>query len=117
MATPPSPDVPVSLTVTHVLAQLMERLDHSAVPVDAHQYRSVAARLADALRAAPPGAALSALLETHPAAAELYENLNYQHAGLCRSPLDRSLAAETGARELISKARQHPEQGTLHGQN
>jgi hypothetical protein len=46
---------------------------------------------------------LQAVLNTFPAAAELYENLNYQHAGLCRSPLDRSLAAEVKARELIRK--------------
>lgn len=115
-ATTPVPVIP-SLTVTHVLAELLERLDNSKVPVNPDQYRLVTARLAAALAGMPHNTGFSALLETHPAAAELYENLNYQHAGLCRSPLDLSLAAEIGARELIGKARQHPEQGTIHGPN
>jgi DNA-binding transcriptional LysR family regulator len=51
-----------------------------------------------------PGTALGALLDTHPAAAELYENVNYQYAGLCRSALDASLAAELQAKEAIEKA-------------
>jgi hypothetical protein len=48
--------------------------------------------------------ALAALLDTHPAAAELYENVNYQHAGLCRSALDASLDAERQARQAIHLA-------------
>jgi hypothetical protein len=53
----------------------------------------------------PHDAELDAVLARVPAAAELYENLNYQHAGLCRSPLDASLAAEAAARAAIDKAR------------
>jgi hypothetical protein len=34
----------------------------------------------------------------------VYENLNYQHAGLCRSSLDVSLAAEVSARDAIARA-------------
>jgi len=34
----------------------------------------------------------------------VYENLNYQHAGLCRSALDASLAAELAARKAIERA-------------
>jgi DNA-directed RNA polymerase specialized sigma24 family protein len=48
--------------------------------------------------------ALGALLDTHPAAAELYENVNYQYAGLCRSALDASLAAEQLAKEALNRA-------------
>lgn len=95
---------------TRLLAQLGDRLDGSPVPVDAAQYRAVMSRLAEALAALPPGPALSALLEAHPAAAELYENLNYQHAGLCRSPLDAALAAETRAAELIQRAKRRSEE-------
>ena len=83
------------LTVTHVLAALLERLEQSAVPVGAEQYRSVVQHLVNELGDVEPGAALGALLDTHPAAAELYENVNYQYAGLCRSALDASLAAIT----------------------
>jgi len=92
------------LTVTHVLAELLERLERSAVPVGAEQYRSVVLHLVNELGDVEPGTALGALLDTHPAAAELYENVNYQYAGLCRSALDASLAAERQAKEALSRA-------------
>lgn len=92
------------LTSTRVLAALLERLDGSASAVDARQYESVARRLADALDNAEPGKALDGVLAGFPAAAELYENLHYQHAGLCRSPLDPALAAELQARQVIARA-------------
>ena len=106
-----------SLTVIHVLAELLERLEHSAVPVGAEQYRSVVNRLASVLKQAQPGRELSALLDTHPAAAEMYENTVYQHAGLCRSPLDPALAAERQARQAIERAMRQPNQGKTHGQS
>ena len=92
------------LTVTHVLAELLERLERSAVPVDAEQYRSVVQHLVSELSDVEPGKALGALLDSHPAAAEVYENVNYQHAGLCRSALDASLAAELQAKEVLDRA-------------
>jgi len=92
------------LTVTHVLAELLECLEHSAVPVGAEQYRSVVLHLLDELGEVEQGVALGALLDTHPAAAELYENVNYQYAGLCRSALDASLAAEQQAKEALNRA-------------
>jgi 2-methylisocitrate lyase-like PEP mutase family enzyme len=92
------------LAVTHVLAQLLERLDRSAVPVGAEQYRSVVMHLADELRDVEPSAQLGQLLDAYPAAAELYENLNYQHAGLCRSGLEASLPAELAAKKAIERA-------------
>jgi hemoglobin-like flavoprotein len=98
----PSPRT--DLAVTQVLAQLLERLDHSAVPVGAEQYRSVVEHLVHAFGDVEPGADLGRLLDAYPAAAEVYENLNYQHAGLCRSSLDVSLAAEVSARDAIARA-------------
>ena len=92
------------LTVTHVLAELLERLERSPEPVGAEQYRSVVQHLVSELGVVEPGTALRALLDSHPAAAELYENVNYQYAGLCRSALDASLAAERQAKEVLSKA-------------
>lgn len=92
------------LTVTHVLAELLERLERSAVPVGAEQYRSVVQHLVSELGEVEPGTALGALLDSHPAAAELYENVYYQHAGLCRSALDASLAAEQQAKEVLDRA-------------
>jgi len=102
-ATQPHPHK-TDLTVTHVLAELLERLEHSAVPVGAEQYRSVVLHLVNELGDVEPGVALGALLDTHPAAAELYENVNYQYAGLCRSALDASLAAEQQAKEALNRA-------------
>ena len=96
------------LTVIHTLAQLLERLERSAVPVGPEQYRSVVLHLIDEFDDVQADDRLRALLDTHPAAAELYENLNYRHAGLCRSPLDSSLAAEMKAREAIARAKGAP---------
>jgi len=93
------------LTSTRVLAALLERLDRSACAVDAQQYRSVVHRLSDALDQMESGAALDALLAEFPDASQLYENRRYQHAGLCRSPLDPALAAEVLARQWIDRAR------------
>jgi hypothetical protein len=88
-----------------VLAQALERLDRGAAPVDAEQYRAMVARLTAELENAPRDAALEYVLATFPAAAQLYENLYYPHAGLCRSPLDGALAAELAARAAIDGAR------------
>jgi hypothetical protein len=91
-------------TSTRVLAALLERLDRSRSSVDPRQYQAVVRRLADALGRCEPGATLDALLAEFPAASQLYENLRYEHAGLCRSPLDAALAAEIQARQWITRA-------------
>ena len=88
-----------------MLARMIERLDRSAEPVDPQQYRGVVEHLSEVLRTMPHDAALEAVLEASPATAELYENLNYQHAGLCRSPLEAGLQAELAARAVIEAAR------------
>lgn len=92
-----------------VLAQLLERLDASCTPVDAHQYRTVVARLADML--ADPDVDWQPLLADSPAAAAVYENLHYADAGLCRSPLEAATQAEMAARGLIQAARSQAAQG------
>lgn len=92
---------------TAVLAQLLERLDASRVPVDAHQYRTVAQRLAESLVNAEID--WSPLLAQSPAATEVYENLHYAEAGLCRSPLELAAATELAARDAIERARRHSE--------
>ena len=88
-----------------LLAHLLDRLERSATP-DAAQYRLVAQRLGQVLDDLPAGDALNAVLRESPAATLLYENLNYHHAGLCRSSLDKALAAELGARDAIARAMQ-----------
>jgi len=95
-----------SLALAHLLSQLLERLDRSSVPVGAEQYRSVVRHLSEEFVNLQSHEGLSALLDAYPAAAQLYENLNYQHAGLCRSPLELALGAEVQARKVIERARQ-----------
>ena len=102
-ATKPQPSKS-SLTVTHVLADLLERLERSEEPVGAEQYRSVVLHLINEFDEVEQGSGLHAILDTHPAAAELYENVNYQYAGLCRSALDASLASENQARQATARA-------------
>ncbi|MBU6270973.1 MAG: hypothetical protein KGQ67_06700 [Betaproteobacteria bacterium] len=92
-------------TALAVLAHLLERLERSPTPIDPHQYRDVVARLSVAMLAEPDPAALEAVLARLPAAAELWENLQYAHAGLCRQRLDSALAAESRARQVIAAAR------------
>ena len=92
----------------HVLAALLERLERSTAHVDAAQYRLVANRLSEALRATKSDAVLGTLLARHPAVAELYENMQYEHAGLCRSPLEPALAAEILARAVVQQAMRSP---------
>jgi hypothetical protein len=38
-------------------------------------------------------------------AAELYENVQYAHAGLCRQPLEAALNAELLARSTLARMR------------
>jgi hypothetical protein len=103
-----NPLVSQNITVLHVLAELLERLDRSGGPVGAQQYLSVAQHLAREFAEVKPGVEVHALLETHPAAAELYENLNYEYAGLCRSALDVAVQAEAQAKSLIARAQLRP---------
>lgn len=106
-----------NLDITETLAQLLERIEHSAVPVGADQYRSVVMHLVHEFADVEQGVALGRLLDAYPAAAEVYENLNYQHAGLCRSALDASMGAELRAKEAIARAMRRPNPGTVHVQS
>ncbi|MFT4266742.1 MAG: hypothetical protein QM586_05890 [Xenophilus sp.] len=92
------------LVVTATLARLLERLERSAQPVDPVQYRSVALHLMHEFEDVPPEE-LRSVLDAFPAASELYENLHYQHAGLCRSGLDGAMSAELQARQAIERVR------------
>ena len=112
-----TPHSKANLTTVHVLAALLERLENSAVPVGAEQYRSVVLHLVDEFKDVQSDQNLGALLNAHPAAAQLYENLNYAHAGLCRSPLETSLATELQARTAIERAMRPPREGFANGQS
>lgn len=86
------------------LAQLLEAVEQSG-DLDAAQYRALVQRLQQALQAVAGHAGLGALLDHFPAASQVYENLQYEAAGLCRAPLDAAVSTETAARELLARVR------------
>ena len=94
-----------ALKTAITLAELLHRVEASTQAIGAAQYQRLAQHLTHLLAALPPSAQLSALLNTFPAAAVLYENARYAQAGLCRAPLDVSLDSELQARSLIGRAR------------
>ena len=95
--------VPAELLSLVRLAQLLEGVEHQSV--DPHQYRLLAERLMAELREHQTHEALPGLLDHFPAAAELYENLQYGHAGLVRAPLEMSLTSELATRSLLERVK------------
>ncbi|MFY9509618.1 MAG: hypothetical protein WAQ05_01415 [Rubrivivax sp.] len=102
-ADPSTLRLPASLQVLAAMASLLERLEHQPRQASASQYRGVVQQITQLLAEAEPGPALDALLGAAPATAELYENLQYQHAGLCRSPMEAALNAELGTAAALAK--------------
>ena len=96
--------IPERLRVVVTLAQLLERLEGSVEAIAAMQYRSVVQHLVEELGQVESDDALDVVLRTFPSTAELYENLHYDQAGLCRSPLEWSLNTEMQARAAIARA-------------
>jgi hypothetical protein len=93
-----------SLAQTAVaLADLLERMEQSPSAIDADQYRIVVSRLRTALSQPLPAVVLDAVLSGHPAAQTLYENMHYSQSGLSRTPLDRSIASEQLATQLLAR--------------
>ncbi len=97
--------VPNELLSVARLAQLLQSLEGQGRAADPHQYQLLVTRLTDELRNQQAHESLPALLDHFPAAGEVYENLQYAHAGLCRVPLEVSLSAEMAARELLNRVR------------
>jgi len=85
------------------LARLLERVEASPTPVGADPYRALVAQIKAMLAAPLPAAPLAAILKAHPATGEIYENMNYEVAGLSRSPLERSVATEMLATQLLHR--------------
>jgi hypothetical protein len=97
------------------LVQVLRKLEHSSVPVDPEQYRALVAQITAELGNHPHDAGLEALLAGVPELAELYENINYAHAGLCRSPLEAGVRAEQAARDAIEAAMRKPASPAAQG--
>lgn len=96
------------LEMAIALARLFERADCAPAAIGADQYLALARQLRKALAKDLPAPALQAILDAFPATAELYENMHYAESGLSQSPLDRSVATEMMASELIHRASHRP---------
>ena len=108
MNDPRTVEIPARWRVAVTLAQLLQQLEVTTQPSGADQYRSVVRHLSTELGQAEPGRELDALLTAFPATAELYENLQYAQAGLCRQPLEASLNSELLARQVIAQFARQP---------
>lgn len=97
--------VPTELLPVARLAQLLQGLEGLGRAADPHQYRVLVQKLSAELDEQQGHEALPALLDHFPAAAEVYENLQYGHAGLVRAPLEVSLTSELATRELLGRVR------------
>ena|SRR5437868_1501736 len=97
--------VPTELLPLARLGQLLQGLEGQGRAADPHQYRLLVQKLTVELRAHQGHDALPALLDHLPAAAEVYENLQYGHAGLVRAPLEASLTSELAVRGLLERVR------------
>jgi len=104
-ADPTTLKLPARLHALAAMSALLERLENQPRQASAEQYRGVVQQVQALLAEAEPGPMFDALLGAAPATAELYENLQYQHAGLCRSPLEAALNAELAAVAAIGRLR------------
>jgi predicted NAD/FAD-binding protein len=105
MSTKISHPLPPRLHSLAAMAGLLERLERTPSSASAEQYRGVARQVSALLARAEPDAHLSALLDAAPESAQLYENMRYEIAGLCRAPLESALNAELAATAAIARAR------------
>ncbi len=111
MAAPRTESLHTRLETLIALARLLERVEAGPVTIGAEQYRALVGQIKTALAAPMPQAPLQAILHANPATAEIYENQNYEISGLSRSPLDRSVATEMLATQLIHKIARGPSRG------
>lgn len=98
--------LPATLNNLAHLATMLEKLERSGRAPDPGQYRQLVARVSAELAQQAGHVALPQLLECFPATAELYENQQYDVAGLCLSPLERSVQTEQAARDALTALRQ-----------
>lgn len=101
-----APAIPMSnqMSVVATLAALLERVEQTGLAPDAGQYQGLVQRLSQELAGVDGDPLLPALLDAFPTAGLVYENLKYQHAGLCRSALEPATQAELQVQQLLRRA-------------
>lgn len=86
------------------LAHLLERVETGTASASADGYRGLVLRLQAALSEDIPAEALQAILSAYPATGQLFENLHYEHSGLSRASLERSVSSELLAKQVLARA-------------
>ena len=89
------------------LANRLDRIEEGATPVCADYYQALVRNLMQALSRDLPQRTVRALLNTHPGAAELYENMHYATAGLSRAPPDGAMTSRTLAVLWLARVAVH----------
>lgn len=107
MSSPKVESIRGSVHTAFSLAHLLEHIERSGGPVNPDQYQRVVARLEEAMSGSLPDVALAAVLRTYPSAAEIYENMTYEAAGLSRASLESNVSSEVLATQLLERFSQH----------
>lgn len=105
---PPVGERIAQLQPVAALANMLQQLENriAATGAGADQYREVAEQLSTLLRRNEPDNLLYQVLSAFPAAAELYENVRFEYAGLCLHQIDQAASAEQAARDLFDRMQQ-----------
>lgn len=85
------------------LVHRLDRIEQGGAPVCAHDYQVLVRNVMRALAQELPGATLRAVLNTHPAAAQIHENMHYATAGLSRAPYARGLVSQMVAAGCLAR--------------
>jgi hypothetical protein len=109
MSSPNVDSIRESVHTAFWLAHLLEYMEHHGGAFDAQGYRNVVSRLQELLQGPLPEAALAAVLRRYRSAAEVFENLNYAHAGLSCASLECKVLSEVLAARLIQRVSQRPQ--------
>ena len=85
------------------LADLLECVENGTAQASADGYRLLVQRLQVGLLQDFPIDVLLSLLNQYPATSQVFENMHYEHSGLSRTPLDRSVCSELMARQILAR--------------
>ena len=103
MTAPRTESLQSRLETLIALARLLERVEASPVAIGADQYRALVGQLKVPLTTPLQSTPLQTILRPNTDTGEIYENMNYEISGLSRSPLERSVATEMLATQLLHK--------------
>lgn len=87
------------------LSTRLDWLERQSGPQIADEYQIVVGRLKRMLGVGLPKYVLDPVLDAHPAAAELYENLTYSQLGLSRSPLQVAIGSAIVSIQVLEQFR------------